>query len=228
MLTMAGLLLATSAVQARHRAPSVAKVRAALVGQVRDKTHAVESLQTQLTDVQERVAIQRDSALRATSAGRDQSDEVTLLEEVNGGVAMRGPGVRVVLDNGKVPEPGEAEDGLSTIYDRDIQAIVNALWASGAEGVAVNGRRLTVQTAIRAAGDAILVDFRPLSPPYTIEAIGDPRTLEARFSDTKTARLYRTWRSIYGIRFTVSSHKQIQLPASSHLSVRYARPLEAP
>jgi uncharacterized protein YlxW (UPF0749 family) len=228
VLVVTGLLLATSAVQVRHRAPSAAKVREQLIGQVREKTKALEDLQHRLDSLQTEVATQRDAALRATTAGEQHSHEMAMMEEATGGLAMRGPGVRVVLDNGKPAEPGAPVDDLSVIFDRDIQAVVNALWASGAEAIAVNGRRLTVQTAIRAAGDAILVDFRPLSPPYTIEAIGDPRTLEARFSDTSTARLYRTWRSVYGIRFTVSSHKHLEMPASSHISVRYARPLDVP
>ena len=49
------------------------------------------------------------------------------------------------------------------MLDRDLQVIVNGLWAAGAEAIAVNGQRLTACSAIRSAGEAILVDFRPLS-----------------------------------------------------------------
>ncbi len=137
--------------------------------------------------------------------------------------------MRVTLDNAKPSADGAAPaDDLGAIFDRDIQAVVNALWATGAEAIAVNGQRLTVQTAIRSAGAAILVDFRPLSPPYVIEAIGNAQTVETRFNDSTTGRLYRAWRSTYGIKFTVSSHKSLDLPASSRLSVRYAQPLDSP
>ena len=68
------------------------------------------------------------------------------------------------------------------MLDIDLQILVNGLWESGAEAISINGHRLSNLTAIRGAGDAITVDYRSLTRPYQIEAIGDPRTLPASFA----------------------------------------------
>ena len=57
----------------------------------------------------------------------------------------------------------------------DLQNVANALWAAGAEAIAINGQRLTATSTIRAAGNAILVDFRPVTSPYEVSAIGPGR-----------------------------------------------------
>ncbi len=59
-----------------------------------------------------------------------------------------------------------SDDGR--VRDVDVQTVVNGLWAAGAEGIAVNGQRLTSLSTIRHAGDAIVVDLRQLARPYTI------------------------------------------------------------
>ena len=66
--------------------------------------------------------------------------------------------------------------------DGDLQLVVNALWAAGAEAISINGQRLGPTTAIRFAGEAVLVDFRPVTNPYEVSAIGDPDTLSATTS----------------------------------------------
>ena len=67
--------------------------------------------------------------------------------------------------------------------DDDLQLVVNALWAAGAEAISINGQRLGPTTAIRFAGEAVLVDFRPVTNPYEISAIGDPDTLSLDVPD---------------------------------------------
>ena len=124
---------------------------------------------------------------------------------------MHGPGVAVVsatrraeqvdpTTGQRVPVPA---DDNGRIQDRDLQSMVNALWAAGAEAVAVDGQRLAPTTTIRAAGEAILVDLRPVHGPYTIAAVGDPATLLPRFADSEAARRFQSYTGLYGIQFTV-------------------------
>ena len=77
-------------------------------------------------------------------------------------------------------DTGAADADLGRVLDRDVQLVVNGLWRPAPTAVAINGRRLTARTAIRSAGGAILVDYRPLRPPYRVEAVGDPGGLAAR------------------------------------------------
>jgi uncharacterized protein YlxW (UPF0749 family) len=111
------------------------------------------------------------------------------------------------------------------VLDRDVQSIVNALWAGGAEAVAVNGERLTTQSAIRQAGDAILVNFVPLASPYVVTAIGDPVTLETSFGSSGAAARMRTLAQVYGLQFGYARAGELTLAAAPTVRLRYAQAL---
>ncbi len=200
-LVILGLLAATGVVQVRRRAPAAAQTRQALIREIDQRTVETDRLQ------------QGVEALRA--------------EVAHGVVSVSGPGLRVVVDDA---EPGasradpQASGGVDAtrVLDRDLQVLVNGLWQAGAEAVAINGERITALTAIRSAGDAILVDYRPLSPPYTVEAVGDPRSMEPAFVDGAAGRELRTVKETFGIRFDVSTVKRLELPAGSGVTLRYA------
>jgi uncharacterized protein YlxW (UPF0749 family) len=134
----------------------------------------------------------------------------------------------VTLDDAPVSNSSTATDrggqaGDGRIYDRDLQAVVNALWAAGAEAISVNDQRVTSQTAIRSAGEAVLVDLRPLSPPYLLRAVGDVNVLQPAFVDSATARRFQTWTSLYGLGFDVRRSGELRLPAAGSPDLRLAR-----
>jgi uncharacterized protein YlxW (UPF0749 family) len=119
--------------------------------------------------------------------------------------ALAGPGLRVTIDDA----PGAGSGSLNRVLDRDLQLIVNALWKMGATGIAINGQRLTGVTAIRAAGEAILVDYRPLVPPYAIEAIG---TSSPEPDDNDLIRLLDALQAEYGLTSSIVAG-DVALPA---------------
>ncbi|MGO1318311.1 MAG: DUF881 domain-containing protein, partial [Cellulomonadaceae bacterium] len=129
-----------------------------------------------------------------------------------GTVAVTGPGIIVELRDA----PAAAEDATDLrlrVQDYDVQVVVNALWASGAEAISVNGQRLTATSAIRSAGGAILVDLVGLSGPYEITAIGDPTTLATYFARTQAQQHLMVLSSRYGIAFALSSVDEVHLAA---------------
>ncbi|MBK6887389.1 MAG: DUF881 domain-containing protein [Tetrasphaera sp.] len=111
------------------------------------------------------------------------------------------------------------------MLSRDVVFVVNALWAAGAEAIAVDGQRLSSRTAIRFAGDAILVNFRPLVPPYRIQAIGDPDTLPAAFAEGAGAA-YVNLGDNFGVVTKVDTSDDLVLPAATSLTVTTSRPLK--
>ena len=173
-LVMIGLLLATAALQVRDRAPAVAQARDALTGEIDQRTAAADRLEADLQELRDSVATAREDALGLTSTGSEIAATLTGLEVVTGAGAVQGPGLVVHLEDsddadtegGTDPRAGESSTE-GRVTDRDLQTVVNEVWAAGAEAVAINGQRLTSLSAIRSAGQAILVDFRPLSPPNT-------------------------------------------------------------
>jgi uncharacterized protein YlxW (UPF0749 family) len=101
------------------------------------------------------------------------------------------------------------------VLDSDVQTAVNGLWQAGAEAIAINGRRLTATTAIRTAGSAILVDFKPLVPPYRIEAIGDPAGLVTAYDATRSARDLAALAETYSLQLAVAAADELALPAAT-------------
>ena len=92
---------------------------------------------------------------------------------------VAGPGVAVTLNDSTSALPTDADPNDYVIHEEDLQAVINALWAGGAEAVAVNGHRIIATTAIRCVGNVLLLHGTTHSPPYVIEAIGDPEELTA-------------------------------------------------
>jgi uncharacterized protein YlxW (UPF0749 family) len=143
--------------------------------------------------------------------------EVLARDELAAGTApVSGPGLRLTLRDAPTAQGDtEAVDPDERVQDVDLQVVTNGLWAAGAEAIAVNGQRLTVLTAIRSAGSAILVDLAPLSGPYVVEAIGDPTPMQTAFARTTAAQHLSTLRNTYGIAGEISAQSQLELPGSS-------------
>jgi uncharacterized protein YlxW (UPF0749 family) len=126
------------------------------------------------------------------------------------------------------PVGGAAEeDPRGRVRDGDLQQVVNALWASGAEAISINGQRLGPLTAIRFAGEAVLVDFKPVTNPYEISAIGDPDTLATRFVLNPDVQALGFISKSFGLRFDYARRDELTLPAASTPELRIAAP-EAP
>lgn len=226
-LVVLGLLVATATAQARRTAPDRANERAALAERIDRVSAEVEALHEQVEQLRAEVAAARDARLQITDEGRQLSAQLEELERAAGAVPVTGPGLRIVVDDAEVQgQQGRQVQGTNRVLDTDLQQLVNGLWAAGAEAVAINGYRLTSTTAIRAAGEAIVVAFRPLSRPYIVEAIGDPRQLEARFVDGPGGRWFRTLQDNYGVVFTVATEETIRLPAASDIALTHASPAD--
>lgn len=232
-LVAAGLVTGVAASQVRRDAAASAGVRAPLEQDVRRQTRDTDVLARQAAALREELVALRQSALSRDSRGRAAARRLASLELVTGAVAVHGPGVTVRLDDavaGSLADPasrgGQVGDGR--VYDRDVQDVVNGLWLAGAEAISVNGQRLTADTAIRSAGEAILVDLRPLSPPYVVRAVGNPDTLEPRFGDSPAARRLHTLTSLYGVRFSLARAEDLTLPAAAAPVLTAVRPGGAP
>jgi uncharacterized protein YlxW (UPF0749 family) len=222
---LVGLVLAVALLSTHAAAPAVAERRADLVDRVHEQTARADTADAQVQALQAEVSRLKATQLSATTQGERLASTVAGLELASGQVAVSGPGVRVTLDDAPEPPPGTQPD-LDRVLDRDLQGVVNGLWAAGAEAVAVNGVRLTSLSAIRAAGDAILVDYRPLTRPYLVTAVGDPSTLESRFASGAAGRTLVTLQQTYGITYSLDAADRVEVPAASASALRYAQPRE--
>jgi uncharacterized protein YlxW (UPF0749 family) len=230
-LLLVGLLLATAFAQTRDRAGSAAAARDALVAEVEHRAAANDRAQARLD--RQRAAVQRAQreVLALTGAGAELADRLARLEAATGAAPVTGPGMVVRLEeatgdgSGSDVDPRTDPDQDGRVTDRDLQTVVNEVWAAGAEAVAVNGQRLTALSAIRAAGDAVLVDFRPLSPPYRIEAVGDPERLRESFVGGFGGSYLQVLQG-YGISYAVEDSDRLRLAASAGVRLRFAAELQ--
>ncbi|MFC7983923.1 DUF881 domain-containing protein [Streptomyces sp. NPDC057336] len=228
-LVLAALVVTVGAAQARVAAPALAKEREELIDRIEEETSAADKLEESIEELRGDVSARQREALEK-NGDSDRSDLVGVL---SGAVAVHGPGVKLVVDDAK--DAGTGGDGqprgtsgfadTGRVRDRDMQRVVNGLWESGAEAISINGQRLTALSAIRAAGDAILVDNRPLVPPYTVRAVGDGERLSSRFQDSADGFYLHALQENYGIRTAISVADDLRLPAASSVTVRTAQPI---
>lgn len=227
-LLLLGLLTGIAAAAVRRSADAAGGARRSLVADVQRETRATDRLAATAEALRVQVAAARDRGLGDDARGRSLAAQVAALELATGQTGVSGPGLVVTLNDAANADAGSGTGrggqlGDGRIYDRDLQDVANALWAAGAEAVSVNGQRLTALTAIRSAGEAVLVDFRPLSPPYRLSAIGDVDAMEPAFADSPTARRFTTYTSLYGLGFSVHRSDLLRLPAAAPPELRVAR-----
>lgn len=226
---LVGFTLAVAYVHTHRSAPASAKVHADLVARVKSAQAAGDRLQQEAQRLDSAVSRARDRALPGTALG-SELDRAQLLA---GATPVVGPGLRVELGDppAATSSPASGRRGSVSIgetqllSDRDVRSVVNELWHDGAEAISVNDARLTPTSAIRFAGQAVLVDFAPITSPYTIRAVGDSDVLVTSFADSDVASRYHTLAGAEGITFSWTQETSLHLPAIAPVSPRYASPV---
>lgn len=210
------LLIVVAAIQTYEQRPETEVEREALIEQIHEREETIAELQDRIDVVSDEV-----EALQAGASDPDYDERAVNESIAVGKVAVTGPGAEIVVDNAEDFE----DDSQGRIRDTDLQSLVNGLWNAGAEAIAVNGERITTMTSIRTAGEAITVNYRSLSAPYTVQAIGDMDTLAARFLETQAGTDWSTLANNYGVQFEVRSMPELSLPAApkGRLTIRYAK-----
>jgi uncharacterized protein YlxW (UPF0749 family) len=225
----AGLLFATSGQTARgtdlrggeviELSGLISQRRAALAGQ----TAEAEELQAQIERLTDQAATQDG----AVAAERSEADALTLSA---GMVGLTGPGVRITLDDaprrpdGSLPRGARPDDVV--IHQSDVQAVVNALWAAGADGVAIMDERLIATSAVRCVGNVLLLEGRTYSPPFHVTAIGELDAFVDQLAASPQVAVFQDAVAAFGLTFTVRGVDSMELPAHSATPLmEYATPV---
>lgn len=211
--------------QQRASAPDAAKARTNLIREITSRTALVDFLTKSEAILRDQTGAKRDQLLNASREGAALANQIRGLDAATGATVLKGSGIVVRMADAKADTTsadGSVGGSAGRIQDRDIQEVVNQLWASGAKGIAINGIRLTAQTAIRTAGDAILVDFRAQSSPYVIDVVGTDAKLQSTFNHSAVAARFSAWTQLYGLGFSVSRDRSITLPAAAPTAARHA------
>ena len=159
-------------------------------------------------------AITKRSARLAVDAGLDP---------------MRGPGLVVTLNDaqrdaeGRFPRDASPDDLV--VHQQDIDAVLNAMWSAGAEGIQMQDQRIIGTSAPRCVGNTLLLNGRTYSPPYVITAIGDASAMQAALSAAPLVTLYRQYVVRFGLGYTEEPRAQVDLVGHSEpVRMRFAKP----
>lgn len=194
-------------------APAPGDRQSQLVGIVRMLEEKRERLAEDLDGLREEVSeLEKQSAARR-GLYEVYSEELAALRMLAGLEPMMGRGVEVTLaDNPRPPDDG-VDPNSYIIHDYDVRAVVNALWAGGAEAVAVNDERLVQSSAVRCVGATVLVNSTRTGSPFVVTAIGDPGGLVDALSADEDARLLLDeYARVFGLKVTVREAEELRVP----------------
>ena len=197
--------------------------RAELISLIDQRKHQLNVLDAAARDLRVSIDNAQGAAGRVSTADRQRAALLDRLSLQSGATPVGGPALVVHLADSDRPPSDLAQAAAYRIQDVDLQLVVNALFDAGAEAIGVNDNRLVSTTPIRAAGQTIVVNFFPLSPPYTVVAIG---AAQDRFEATDIARRFHRWTSLFGLGFSVHQVSRAVLPAySGRLAITSASPV---
>lgn len=222
VIGLLGFLLVTAVISARAAEEEQQPRKAELVGLIEERRDLVADLDVEVERLRAQVAGAQADAAERSSADAAASAQVEELSLLAGTVEVLGTGLVVRLDNSNRKPASADQAGAYLIHDADLQLVINGLFAAGAEALEVNGSRVVATTPVRAAGDTIVVNFRPLTPPYVIEAIGADR---GRFDQTEIARRFQRWSTLFGLGYSVREKEGLTVAAyTGRVGINVARP----
>ncbi|MGP4010699.1 DUF881 domain-containing protein [Streptomyces sp. 4N124] len=172
-------------------------------------------------------------AERDDGSSKAEDDRLAGLEKNAGTQKLTGEAITVTLNDAppdataKLPGYPEPQPDYLVIHQQDLQAVVNALWQGGAEGIKVMDQRLISTSAVRCVGNTLILQGRVYSPPYKITAVGDPEKLQKALTASPAIQNYMVYVNVYGLGWKVEEDGAVTLPGySGTVDLQYAQPVE--
>ncbi len=172
-------------------------------------------------------------AERDDGSTKAEDDKLAALEQKTGTQKLTGEAITVTLNDAppdataKLPGYPEPQPDYLVIHQQDLQAVVNALWQSGAKGIKVMDQRLISTSAVRCVGNTLILQGRVYSPPYKITAVGDPEKMQKALAASAAIQNYMVYVNVYGLGWKVTEDGTVTLPGySGTVDLQYAKPVE--
>lgn len=181
-------------------------------------------LKKQIADLRAQLADHQKSTVSSGSAVSDLTAELEHEKMLAGTVAVRGPGLRVILDDSTVKTiPPKEDPSMYIVHEYQLRDVVNVLWAAGAEAISINGERMVGPSSIYCVGSTILINDVRTSPPYEFLVVGDPAKMESALTDANNLKALKGRIKVYSLQFNVQRLRDLLVPAySGSLDVRHA------
>lgn len=186
-----------------------------LITQERERA---EQLQQQVEELSERVAEYESMAVAGSDEVADLQDQVEEVGMPAGLQAIEGPGLQVTLEDSSRTYDGTQDPNDFVIHEQDLRAVVNALWAGGAEAISINDSRVMSTSGIRCVGNTLYLNGRHYAPPFVIKAIGEPGDLEAGLAGDPSVQRFAASAEEHDLGFDVGGADEFHVPAHTGLS----------
>lgn len=183
-----------------------------LPGLVAEEAELVRELTADVDELRGEVERLTDSL---ESPDRPPAPDADFVAVAAGRTAVTGPGIEVTLDDAPADAPalsGIHPDEL-IVHQQDLEAVINALWAGGAEAMAIQGQRIVSTSAVRCVGNVLLLEGQVYSPPYVVTAVGDAAAMRAALDSAPAVATYREWADLVGLGWAVADVGSLELPA---------------
>ncbi|MEO6713386.1 MAG: DUF881 domain-containing protein [Mycobacteriales bacterium] len=223
----AGVLFATS--RRTARGTELRSRRISLAEVAVDKQRIVSRRAAAVTRLQRDVARQTAAAAERDSGVRAVQQAGSGLSAPAGLQGVRGPGLRVALDDAarvsRGTGPGDPTPDDLVVHEEDVVGVINALWAGGAEAMTVMNKRVISTTTVRCVGNTLFLQDEVFSPPFVVTAVGDSARMRAALDAAQPVIVFRQAVRAWGLGLDVSAEDDLALPAyRGPLSLMYARP----
>lgn len=203
--------------------PEALQARRLLEQEITDRSAAAHATAEEIAALSAEVEALTAQAL---AEGDPAVRELGRLGPAVGMTAVSGPGLVVTLSDSPRAAAGDPDAQDEKVNYIDLQVLTNGLWQAGAEAISINGHRLTAMSAVRFAGQAILVELTPLVGPYRVEAIGDPESMRTDFARTAASRHLTLLRDTFGIGAEIATDREMTLSAAPLPTLRFATPIQ--
>jgi uncharacterized protein YlxW (UPF0749 family) len=182
---------------------------------VRAEEQRVQELQARIDDLSS--DIEDLTAGQGSSASAEVDRHTEELMPAAGLTPVRGPGLTVTLDDAPLPNNLGEDSEFNTedylVHQQDLEGVINALWAGGAEALSVMDQRIVSTSTVQCEGPVLLLNGRTFYPPYTVSAIGDADAMRDALDDSIAVRDYRAWADRIGLTYNVTGEDDIRMPA---------------
>ena len=191
---------------------------------IEQEQRSAATLRQEVATLRAEVQAERAAAVKRSGGSSTAKKRLDAIRASAGLTAVRGAGIKVTLDDSRLdtPPPDSNVNDL-VIHSQDVQAVVNALWRAGAEGMAINGQRLVSTSAVLCVGNTLLLNGTVHSPPYVVTAIGASRD---RFDADQLVRRLKASATAYGLKFSVERSTSLDVPPyRGSTALTYAQPV---
>ncbi len=212
VLAFSGVFLGIAIANFQRQVPLIEKSKDDLRISIENRIANLGILSESLSEINDQINDQNIQIADVSNRGIKNLNE-TNLQFISGVKSISGPGFKIVINDARNTDSLDFQQvNLARVFDSDLQLVTNALWASGADAISINNQRVSTTTAIRSAGEAILVNYRPLLPPYEITFIGSDE-VSKKLVENPDFKDFQFVVTTYGLDYKITKLDKVEISA---------------